>query len=158
MRRKESPRRKKEMKLHQPRCISRPTQPGTQPRRVLEQPRRNETNIKVDTAEPLRGKRGREKREQKHVIPLPPGWQGAKTSSILLGTNGVQCRPVAGKQSYELWAEAIRDVGILLFVFAPLDTLLKSGHGSRIDWLIAGSVAVLGLIFIAVGVKMGAEK
>jgi len=62
---------------------------------------------------------------------------------------------VAEKQSYELWAEVMRDVGLLLLVFAPLDTLLKSGHGTESDWLIAGGVAILGLILIAVGVKMG---
>jgi len=63
-----------------------------------------------------------------------------------------------GKQSYELWAEAIRDVGILLLVFAPLDTLFKSGHGSGKDWLIAGGVAFLGLLLIAGGVRLGADE
>jgi hypothetical protein len=37
---------------------------------------------------------------------------------------------VAGKQSYELWAEAIRDVGILLLVFAPLDARLPPGRSA----------------------------
>ncbi len=48
--------------------------------------------------------------------------------------------PVA-KQRHELWAEAIRDIGILLLVFAPLDTLFRAGRGTWVDWLIALGVA-----------------
>jgi len=64
---------------------------------------------------------------------------------------------VARKQAYELWAEAIRDVGILFFVFGPLDTLLRGGRGTRVDWLIALGIAILGLLLIAVGIKMESE-
>lgn len=64
---------------------------------------------------------------------------------------------MAGKQSYELWAEAIRDVGILLLVFAPLDTVFKSGYGTYIDWLLAAGIGVLGLLLIAIGVRMGSD-
>lgn len=59
---------------------------------------------------------------------------------------------------HELWAEAIRDIGILFFVFAPLETLLRKERGSWLDWLIAGSIAILGLLFIEKGVRMGTEK
>jgi hypothetical protein len=62
------------------------------------------------------------------------------------------------KQRYELWAEAIRDVGILLFVFAPLDTLFRSGHGTSLDWLIAVGIAGLGLLSIEVGVRLERGK
>jgi len=59
---------------------------------------------------------------------------------------------------HELWAEAIRDIGILFFVFAPLETLLRKDRGSWMDWLIAGAIATLGLLFIEKGVRMGTEK
>jgi len=62
------------------------------------------------------------------------------------------------KQRYELWSEAIRDVGILLLVFAPLDTLLRIGRGSLIDWSIAVTFAFLGLALIEIGVRMELRK
>ena len=60
------------------------------------------------------------------------------------------------KRRHELWAEAIRDVSILLLVFAPLDTLFRAGHGTRLDWLIALGVALLGLLLIAIGITIEA--
>ena len=63
-----------------------------------------------------------------------------------------------GKHAYELWAEAIRDVGILFMVFGPLDTLFKCGHGTRLDWVIAAVVFGIGLGLLAVGVKVGSES
>ena len=42
-----------------------------------------------------------------------------------------------GVKRHELWAEAIRDIGILFLVFAPLETLLRKDHGSWVDWLVA---------------------
>jgi hypothetical protein len=62
-----------------------------------------------------------------------------------------------GKKRHELWAEAIRDIGILLLVFAPLDTLFRAGHGTQLDWLIALGVALLGLLLIRIGIKIEAE-
>jgi len=62
-----------------------------------------------------------------------------------------------GKKRHELWAEAIRDVGILLLVFGPLDTLFRAGRGTWPDWLIALGVALLGLPLIGIGVKIEAE-
>lgn len=61
------------------------------------------------------------------------------------------------KQRHELWAEAIRDIGTLLLVFAPLDTLFRAGHGTWKDWLIAFAVALLGLLLIAVGIRMESD-
>lgn len=63
-----------------------------------------------------------------------------------------------GRQQYELWGEVLRDVGILFFVFAPLDTLLKTGRGTATDWLIAIAIAVIRLLFIFIGIKIGAEQ
>jgi hypothetical protein len=65
---------------------------------------------------------------------------------------------VGGPKRYELWAEAIRDVGILLLVFEPLDTLLKTGRGSETDWLIAVTVAIMGLLFVFIGVTIGSDQ
>jgi len=56
---------------------------------------------------------------------------------------------------HELWAEALRDIGILFFVFAPLETLLRKERGLWPDWLIAGTIAILGLLLIEKGVRMG---
>jgi len=56
------------------------------------------------------------------------------------------------KKRYELWAEALRDIGILFFVFAPLDTLLRSGRGTAVDWMIAAGIAVIGLSLIELGI------
>jgi hypothetical protein len=63
-----------------------------------------------------------------------------------------------GRQRYELWAEAIRDVGILLATFAPLDTVLKPGYGTYVDWLVALGILFVGLLLITVGVKMGSNE
>ena len=61
---------------------------------------------------------------------------------------------MAKREQHELWAEAIRDIGILLFVFAPLDTVLKEGHGTAYDWLLALLIAILGVLLITKGVRM----
>jgi hypothetical protein len=65
---------------------------------------------------------------------------------------------MAGKKSSELVGEVLRDIGILFFVFAPLDTLIKSGSLTENDWLIAGGIALAGLILIDIGIKMGSGK
>ena len=65
---------------------------------------------------------------------------------------------MGGRQQYELWAEVLRDMGILFFVFAPLDTLLKTGRGNETDWLIAMAVAIIGLLFIFIGIRMGSDQ
>ena len=62
-----------------------------------------------------------------------------------------------GKKRHELWAEAIRDIGILFFVFAPLETLLRKDGGGWLDWLMAAAIAILGLLFIEKGVRMGTD-
>jgi hypothetical protein len=63
---------------------------------------------------------------------------------------------VASKR-HELWAESIREIGILFLVFAPLDTLLRFKDRSWIDWLIAILVALVGWALIEVGVAMESE-
>lgn len=62
---------------------------------------------------------------------------------------------MSDKKRHELWAEAIRDIGILFFVFAPLETLLRISFGTwDWHWLIAVGVAILGLLLIEKGVRM----
>jgi hypothetical protein len=62
------------------------------------------------------------------------------------------------KPQYELWAEVLRDVGILFFVFAPLDTMFRAGRGATSDWILAGGVALGGLLLIWLGIKMESRK
>ena len=62
---------------------------------------------------------------------------------------------MAGKLRHELWAEAIRDIGILLLVFVPLDVLLKNGQLTKTNWLIALVFVIVGLLLIELGVRMG---
>ncbi len=62
------------------------------------------------------------------------------------------------KLRYELRAEALRDIGILLVVFAPLDTLLRMGRTSAADWLTAIGIASFGLLFVEIGVRMETSK
>jgi hypothetical protein len=57
---------------------------------------------------------------------------------------------MSARLRHELWAESIRDV-------APLDTLLRNARGSWVDWLIALGIAILGLLAIALGVKLEAD-
>lgn len=64
---------------------------------------------------------------------------------------------MAGKQRHELWAEAIRDVGILIFVFAPLDTIIRINRGNWHDWTLALLLAALGVLLVARGVNMEGE-
>jgi len=64
---------------------------------------------------------------------------------------------VGAKQRHELWAEAIRDIGILLLVFAPLETLLHGERGTWVDWLRALAIGILGFLLIEKGVRMGCD-
>jgi hypothetical protein len=64
----------------------------------------------------------------------------------------IQGATVNWPKAWHLFSESMRDIGLLLFVFAPLDTLLKSGHGSREDWLIAACVGFDGITLIPVGI------
>jgi hypothetical protein len=65
---------------------------------------------------------------------------------------------VGAKQRHELWAEAIRDIGILFLVFAPLDTLLSHEHRDWWQWLIAAILGLGGWVLIEIGIRMESEK
>lgn len=60
------------------------------------------------------------------------------------------------KRRYQLWAESVREIGILLLVFGPLETLLRAPMNVT-EVLIAFALAVSGFILIFAGVKMGAD-
>lgn len=63
---------------------------------------------------------------------------------------------VERKEPHQLWAEAIRDVGILFFVFGPLDTILKGDEGQ--NWLLASLIAFLGILLVTEGVRKESEQ
>jgi len=75
--------------------------------------------------------------------------------NLIAGTKSVT---VDSKKRLELWAEAIRDIGILFFVFAPIDTLLHMSFKTW-DWhyLMSIGIAVAGLLLIWKGVRMVTE-
>lgn len=87
------------------------------------------------------------------------------TSSFLPAPNfdlsisafGLQCQVVA-KPRHELWAECIRDIGILLLVFAPLDTLFELGHAPWWHWIVALVLLIGGLLLVDRGVRMESER
>jgi hypothetical protein len=65
---------------------------------------------------------------------------------------------VSGRQQYELWAEVLGDIGILFFVFAPLDALFTTGRGNETDWMIAIAIAIIGLLFIFIGIRIASDQ
>ncbi len=62
------------------------------------------------------------------------------------------------KPRYELWGESIREFGVLVLVFVPLDVLVeyfKSGQRPDVHhWAIISGFAVAGLIAIIIGVEI----
>jgi len=59
---------------------------------------------------------------------------------------------------FELWGESIREIGVLLLVFVPLDVLVELMHDSQRPsekhWLEMIVFALLGLGMIVLGVEM----
>lgn len=55
------------------------------------------------------------------------------------------------KQRYELWGESIREIGVLLLVFAPLDRILKL---DRAHWVWLTVAVGIGLALIEIGVVL----
>jgi hypothetical protein len=64
---------------------------------------------------------------------------------------------MADRRRYELWAEAIRDVGILMLVFVPLDSFVREGPVTRTTLLVVVGFAIVGLLFIEIGVRMACD-
>lgn len=53
---------------------------------------------------------------------------------------------------HELTGETAREIGILLAVFAPLDTLFRTEKGTSLEWLISSGLCFLGLMLIWIGI------
>jgi hypothetical protein len=60
---------------------------------------------------------------------------------------------VNGKPPHHLWAESIREVGVLFVVFGPLDTVFAGDP----NWLVALLICVAGLLFVYIGILLEAE-
>jgi len=59
------------------------------------------------------------------------------------------------RQRHELWGESLREIGILILVFVPLDMLLQPNAASR--WLIMAIFGGIGFILIVVGIWIEAS-
>ena len=59
------------------------------------------------------------------------------------------------KWAQRLFGETMRDIGILISVFAPLDAFFQR---ERPGWLPLGSVVACGLLFIAAGIMLEAKE
>jgi hypothetical protein len=54
-------------------------------------------------------------------------------------------------------AESLREIGVLLVVFGPLEGLLKGASPHAVDFVIALSIVMIGGVFLAAGTHMGKE-
>ena len=54
-------------------------------------------------------------------------------------------------------AESLREIGILFIVFGPLEGLLKSANLHAVDFVIAISIAAVGVVSLIAGTRMGKE-
>lgn len=59
-----------------------------------------------------------------------------------------------GRPPHHLWAEAVRDIGILFAVFGPLDTI----YAAQPNWTAASLMCIGGFVVIYIGVLMEAER
>ena len=57
----------------------------------------------------------------------------------------------------KLWAEAFRDIGILLLVFGPLEALLKTSHITATEWYFGVGSMIAGGIILWFGVEVGSK-
>jgi hypothetical protein len=62
----------------------------------------------------------------------------------------VDWKRVEWKTVFTRVAESVREIGVLLFVFVPLEIVLKTGVGGH-DLLIAFAFASIGIVFIVLG-------
>jgi len=54
-------------------------------------------------------------------------------------------------------AESLREIGILLVVFGPLEALLKGASPHAIDFIIASAILAAGGVSLALGTRMGKD-
>jgi hypothetical protein len=62
------------------------------------------------------------------------------------------------KPRHELWAECLREIGVLLLVFAPLEVVLRNERSVWWQWVVALVLLVAGLLMVEKGVRMESEK
>ena len=62
------------------------------------------------------------------------------------------------RRRYELWGESIREVGVLLLVFVPLDVFLRDEIFTWRKCLIAVGCAIFGLLLVEIGVRIQREE
>ncbi len=55
------------------------------------------------------------------------------------------------RHRYELWGESLREIGVLLVVFVPLENLIRAG---KPNWENVVVFSVIGLILILVGTEI----
>ncbi len=61
---------------------------------------------------------------------------------------------------YELWGESLRELGVLILVFVPLDLVVEGLHRSygqqrsEGHWIIVTLAGVIGFILVLVGVEI----
>jgi hypothetical protein len=54
-------------------------------------------------------------------------------------------------------AESLREIGVLLVVFGPLEALLKGASPHAVDFIIASAIVAGGGVSLLVGTWMGKE-
>ena len=62
------------------------------------------------------------------------------------------------KPRHELLAESLREVGVLLLVFAPLEVVLRSERSRWWQWLVAVILLIIGVVLVEVGIRMESER
>jgi hypothetical protein len=55
-------------------------------------------------------------------------------------------------------AESLREIGVLLIVFGPLEGLLKGSSPHAIDFIIALGILAVGGVTLAMGTRMGKDQ
>jgi hypothetical protein len=61
------------------------------------------------------------------------------------------------QQLRDMNAESLREIGVLLVVFGPLEALLKGASPHAVDFIIASAIVAGGGVSLLVGTWMGKE-
>ena len=54
-------------------------------------------------------------------------------------------------------AESLREIGVLLIVFGPLEALLKGASPHAVDFIIASAILAIGGVSLVLGTRMVKE-
>jgi hypothetical protein len=58
---------------------------------------------------------------------------------------------------FELWGESLREIGVLILVFVPLDVFVETMKGAaqtESHWVAVGMFALFGIVLIVLGVEI----